>query len=29
LHGGTVVTRSPAGLLETEVRLPLLTAATG
>ncbi len=29
LHGGTVVTRSPAGRLETEVRLPLLTAATG
>jgi len=29
MHGGTVMTRTPAGHLETEVRLPLLSAAAG
>ena len=27
MHGGTVMTRNPVGRRETEVRLPLLTAA--
>jgi len=29
MHGGTVMTRNPVGRRETEVRLPLLTAAPG
>jgi len=29
MHGGSVTSRNPGGRLETEVRLPLLTAAAG